>query len=99
MTTATISQLGSDYAILIDRVEHGESIAITREGHTVAVLTPAPEPVESDALLTPAPEPSASSSFRKVDWTKSAAANLTNTVPRVSMEDSRAVLHELKGRY
>ncbi len=42
MQTATVRQLRNDYSALLTAVGKGQRIAITRRGHTVAVLTPPP---------------------------------------------------------
>ncbi|WP_327589038.1 type II toxin-antitoxin system prevent-host-death family antitoxin [Nonomuraea sp. NBC_00507] len=44
-----IAEVGKSLSRLIDRVETGEQITITRGGRRVAVLTPVPRPVIPDA--------------------------------------------------
>ncbi|MGN9839188.1 type II toxin-antitoxin system Phd/YefM family antitoxin [Nonomuraea sp. H19] len=48
-STVGIAEAGKTLSRLVDRVEAGEQITITRGGRPVAVLTPVPRPVIPDA--------------------------------------------------
>lgn len=42
MKTMTATEASRDFASVLDRAEHGETIAITRGGRRLAILSPAP---------------------------------------------------------
>ena len=44
MKTATVRQVRHDFGTVLKQVEDGEEIAITKRGHIVARLCPAPRP-------------------------------------------------------
>lgn len=45
MKTATVRQLRHEFGTVLNWVEEGESVEISKRGKTIALLTPPPEPV------------------------------------------------------
>jgi len=53
MVEVTVRELRNDGGRVLDRVERGESLAVTRDGHPVAELRPlARRPLRASALLS-----------------------------------------------
>lgn len=53
MAEVTVRELRNDGGRVLDRVERGESLTVTRDGHAVAELRPVPRrPVRASALLS-----------------------------------------------
>lgn len=42
MRTMTASEVSRRFSAVLDKAEHGDTIVITRAGHRVAILSPAP---------------------------------------------------------
>jgi len=51
MKTATVTELGLDFLSVLKCVETGEEVQVLREGKPVAVISPAPRPVEHPDYL------------------------------------------------
>jgi len=82
MKTATVRELRNNYRKLLDWVEGGEEVAISRRGKVVARLVPEQ------------PKP------QRVDWTKSAAAQMNREGRRVlSAKEVSNLLAESSGKY
>ena len=51
MKTATVSEIGRDFLSILKWVETGEEVQVVREGKPVAVISPAPRPVQHPDYL------------------------------------------------
>ncbi len=83
MKTATVRDLRTKFPAIARQLEDGEEISITRRGKLVARLLP----------------PEARARRRKVDWSKSAAANLPRTGKPMAAKQVAALLEYAKGTY
>jgi antitoxin (DNA-binding transcriptional repressor) of toxin-antitoxin stability system len=84
MKTATVRELRNRYTQLLEWLEAGEEIRITRRGIVIARLVP-----ENQAK-----------NRRGIDWTKSAAFALNRlNLPPLTEKESAELLEENKGTY
>ena len=51
MRTATVTEVGLDFSKVLEWVETGEQVQVVREGKPVAVISPAPRPVQQPNYL------------------------------------------------
>jgi len=84
MKTATVRELRNHYSGLLQWIEAGEEIRITRNGKPIARLVPEPVDSKSD----------------KVDWSQSWAFGVKrNEAERLSAARARAIVQESSGKW